>query len=56
MFFVEKKHHLLVAFFALALGSAQSQCRLADNCNECLDISNPVDGGIRCTVSQVLHK
>ena len=51
MFLVQKKY-LLVVFFALCVGSAQSQCRLADNCNECLNIADPGNGA-RCTVSQV---
>ena len=44
---------IVVQYFlisALIVGSAKAQCRLADNCNECLNIANPVDGD-SCTVS-----
>ena len=44
---------IVVQYFlisALIVGSAKAQCRLADNCNECLNIANPSDGDGR-TVS-----
>ena len=34
---------------ALIVGSAKSQCQLAGDCNECLNIAKPL--GDRCTVS-----
>ena len=44
---------IVVQYFlisALIVGSAKAQCRLADNCNECLNIAKPSDGD-GCTVS-----
>ena len=47
MLFVQKKY-LPVVFLALCVGSAQSQCQLANDCNECLNKVKPL--GDRCTV------
>ena len=35
---------------ALFVGSAEAQCKLADNCDECLNDAVPKDGD-SCTVS-----
>lgn len=48
MFFVQRKY-LLVVFSALCVRSAQSQCQLANDCNECLNKVKPL--GDRCTAS-----
>lgn len=47
MFLFQKKY-LLVVFLALCVGSAQSQCQMANDCNECLNKVKPL--GDRCTV------
>lgn len=47
MFFVQKMY-LPVVFLALCVGSAQSQCQLANDCNDCLNKVKPL--GDRCTV------